>query len=103
MANVVSNTRFLYIDAVSGGLTNERFNIIGLYWISIASASDIAAADTFTCTDTAGKVIFTKKAVAAGDGLEVTFGYPGVPTVGFIVTALDGGICTVIADRVVQV
>ena len=100
MANVISGTRFLYFDAATASTVSRELHIIGIYWVSnTGSGLDIATADIFTCTDGLGKVIFSKKAIANGDGLEVTFGFPGLPVQGFIITTMDGGCCYVICDR----
>ena len=100
MANVLSGTKFLYFDAVSGAAVARELHIIGIYWVNnTGTGLDIATADIFTCTDTLGKVILSKKAIANGDGLEVTFGFPGLAVQGLIITVMDGGACFVICDR----
>jgi len=102
MANVISGTQFLYFDTVTGAAVDRPLRIIGIYWTSNEGAGlDIAADDDFLCRDTSDKTILSKRAEAAGDGLEVTFGFPGLHVVGFEVPTMDGGVCHVICTEAV--
>jgi len=102
MANVTSGTRFLYFDSTTGATISKLIRIIGIYWVSnLGAGLDIAADDDFACTDGLSKVILTKRAESVDGNLEVTFGLPGIPVQGFVVTVMDGGVCHVIcADEV---
>lgn len=100
MANVKSGTRFLYFDSTTGASVTRFLRILGIYWVSNEGVNlDIAADDDFLCKDIEAKVLLGKRAEAAGDGLEVTFGYPGLPCNGFQITAMDGGVCHVICTE----
>ena len=92
MANVglgVSNP--IYIDT-AGTLDTGYVTIQAIAWVGDQTAGDdIAAADDFELTDTAGNIIISKRAAYAGDDLFVSF--PMGHTVnGLICTFILGGI-----------
>lgn len=95
MANSLT-TKYKYIDTTTGAAATNLMNLAGIWWTSYSgTGQDIAADDDFTMTDTAGNVIMRKRAEAVGDGLEVSYSYPGLKVDGFIVSEMDGGICII--------
>ena len=95
MANVTT-IHHMFCDTAEAIFTGNK-RIIGVYWVSDQVAGDdIAADDDFLLSNAAGARFIGKRAEAAGDGLEVTFGYPGVPVVGLTLTTLDGGVVYII-------
>jgi len=99
MAAVTSGTNFLFFDAAAQA-TDELLRVLGIFWVSYTGTGlDIASADVFLLTDGNSKTIIGKRAEAAGDGLEITFGFPGLPVKGLTVTTMGGGVCWVICTR----
>lgn len=100
MSNVLSGTRFLYFDSVTGATVTRPLRIIAIFWVSNEGTNlDIAADDDFLCRDNLDKTIVGKRAEGAGDGLEITFGFPGIPVDGFEIPTMDGGVCHVICTE----
>lgn len=79
------------MTAVATTLTTNDVRILGIFWTSDEGIeSDIAADDDFLLTDKNANRIIGKRAEAAGAGLEVTIGYPGLFAAGLIYT-MDSG------------
>ena len=82
--------------------TSEAMVIRCVVWVADdlgATDRDIADEDTFQLEDAAGNIVVSKKAEAAGDGLEICFPGDGIPVSGLKAEELDGGIIYVIRDR----
>ena len=93
MANVLLGTANpIYVDA-TGTLHTGWITIKKILWVNDETAGDdIAAADFFELTDTAGNILVSKCAVVAGDDLHIDFGDDGLPANGLACTSIDGGI-----------
>lgn len=99
MTAVTSGTKFLFFDAAAQA-TDELLHVLGIFWVSYTGAGlDIASQDVFLLTDGNSKTILGKKAEAAGDGLEIVYGFPGLPVQGLTVTTMGGGVCWVHCTR----
>ena len=95
MADTVTG-RFLYFDSTNEVIT-QFVKMQSLYWVSNDDTNrDIAAADVFLLKDADGNEVFGKVAEAAGDGLELDFGYQGFPIQGIDIETLDGGVVWII-------
>ncbi len=95
MANSISG-KVLYFDSTTGASVAGLHRIVGVFWTSDEGTNlDIAADDDFLLIDSNSKVILGKRAEAAGDGLEVAFGFPGFPVDGITISKLDGGVCQI--------
>jgi len=85
-----------YFDTTTGASVDKKMKIVAILWTSNSGGSlDIAADDDFVLQDSNGSVIASKRAEAAGDGLELSFGFPGLWVDGISVTTMDGGVCHV--------
>jgi len=87
-----------YTDTEGQGKTGP-LRIRSIKWIGDqASGKDIAAADDFLLSDTRGNRIIGKRATSDGDDLNDGIYNPGIPSDGFIVTTMDGGVCYITFD-----
>ena len=94
MANNTTMNPF-YFDSSTSATATGPMRIKSILWTGIAATNDIAAGDEFKITDTAGRVLANKIAVAAGDDLYLYFGDKGARVTGINVATLVGGICIV--------
>ena len=92
----------IYFNAADQEL-DEAMWVNCVLWVSDglgAANKDIAADDDMQLTDSvSGNIIVSKRAEAAGQGLEVCFPGQGVPADGIKAEELDGGILFVIKTR----
>ena len=92
MANVLLGTANpIYIDATGtlhvGWVTIQAIALVG----DETAGDDIAAADFFEITDTAGNIIASKMAAYDGDDFYISFPL-GLKVNGLACTSIDGGI-----------
>ena len=80
--------KFDATGSVAGTMTIQAIAWVG----DQATNENIAADDDMLVTDTGGRRIVGKRAIAAGDDLFVSFPL-GLRVDGVKVTALDGGLC----------
>lgn len=92
MTDVKVGNLLLWQAADTTGIVGA-LHVLGFAWLSTGNASrDIAADDVAEVTDQDGNVLFEKKAISNGDGIDpVSFGFPGLPLNGILVPQLDGG------------
>ena len=80
--------------------TATKFKITSIAWTSNgADTKDIAVDDDMLLEDGNGTAIIGKRAEAAGDGLEMSFGV-GIDATGLKAEDLDGGYLYVFGERI---
>ena len=88
-----------YTDSTGQGVSG-LVRIRSIFWVSDeGSGKDIAADDDFLLSDTGGNRIIGKRSEFAGDDFRDGPYTPGIPSDGFTVTTMDGGVCYVTFDR----
>ena len=88
-----------YTDTEGQGVTGLIY-IRQIAWVSDAAAGkDISADDDFLLSDSAGNRIVGMRAEAVGDTLRDGPYNPGIPSEGFTVTTLAGGVCYITFER----
>src|SRR5512133_957491 len=94
MANVLS-TNPMFVDT-AGVLKLKAQNpyIKAIAWLNDqASGCDIAANDDLLLSDADGNRIIGKRAIAAGDGIEMYHFPENYQPNGLTMTTIDGGVC----------
>lgn len=88
-----------YTDTVGQGVTGP-VRIRQVQWVSDEGADkDIAADDDFLLSDIKGNRIIGMRGEAVGAILKDGPYNPGIPSDGFVVTTMDGGVCYVTFER----
>lgn len=88
-----------YTDTEGQGVTGP-VRIRSIKWVSDqGSGKDIAADDDFLLSDKRANRIIGKRAEFAGDDFNDGIYNPGIPSDGFVVTTMDGGVCYITFDR----
>ena len=93
MANDLAANPYYFTET---GSVDKKMKITAILWSSSGGTNlDIATDDDFVLQDSNGNVIASKRAESAGDGLTLSFGFPGLWVDGISVTTMDGGVCHV--------
>lgn len=99
MANVI-NAKPIFCDtAATLYLAEKSVNLKAIAWLNDqASGCDIAADDDMLLSDGNGNRIIGKRAVFAGDGIEMYHFPENFACDGLVMTTLDGGVCYIFID-----
>jgi hypothetical protein len=93
-----AGSRF-YTDTAGQGVSGTVY-IREIKWVGDqASGKDIAATDDFLVSDSYGTRIVGKRAISDGDDFKDGPYNPGIPSEGFTVTTMDGGVCYITFER----
>ena len=91
------NCNPLWVDTQGEVIFSHPVRVKAIFWVNDnAGGKDIADNDDMKLLDKAGgNVVFSKRAEANGDGIEMVFGERGVMLAGIYVHELDGGVCLI--------
>ena len=94
MANNLNMNPIFCDTAATFFPASKQLNLRAIAWLNDqASGSDIAASDDMLLSDANGNRIVGKRAISAGDGIEMYHFPENLIVNGLVMTTLDGGVC----------